>query len=121
MPEVACTFSSPDLWPELANCSAESANRSLGSFAKVIFEFAVEQFDGTEIRRVLREVTRHRSRLPNRLLDASDLVGLEVVQHDDVFAPQGRNQALLNIGPEHLSGHGPLNDHRGSHPVVSQT
>src|ERR1043166_4529186 len=121
MPEVACTFSSPDLWPELANCSAKSANCSLGSFAKVILEFAVEQLEGTEIRRVLREVTQGRSRLPNRLLDASDLVGFEVVGHDDVIGPQGRNQALLDVGPEYLSGHGPLNDHRGSHPVVAQT
>src|ERR1043166_4733859 len=121
MPEVACTFSSPDQWPELANCSTESANRSLGSFAKIILELAVEQLDGVEIRRVLREVTHRRSHLPDLLLDACDLVGFKVVQHDDVFAPQGWNQALFDIGSEHLSVHRPLDNHRGGQSVVAQT
>src|ERR1700726_556154 len=111
MPEVACTFSSPNLWPELANCSTESLNRSLGSFAQITLEFTVQHLDGIEIRRILREVTNTRPRFLNRLLDARDLVGLEVVHHNDVIAPQRWNQALLNIGAEHLSRHGPLDDH----------
>ena len=120
MPEVACTFSSPDAWPEFANCATESLNRSLGGFAKIILELTVEQLDGVEIRRVLREVTPRRPRFLNRLPDARDPVGFEVVHHDDVIAPQRWNQALLDIGPEHLSRHGPLDDHRCSQSVVAQ-
>src|ERR1041385_2768596 len=112
MPEVACTFVGPDLWPELANCSSQPANRSLGSFAQKVLELAVEQLDRIEIRRVLREVPHRRSRLANRLLNARDLVDWQVVQHDDVIAPQGRDQTLLNIGPEHLSGHGRSEERR---------
>ena len=36
------------------------------------------------------------------------------VHHDDVVAPEGWNQALLNIGEEQFSGHGSLDHHRGS-------
>jgi len=105
MPEVVCTFSSPELRPELADCSTQSLNRSLGSFAQMRLELAVEQFDGTKIRRILWQVTKARPGFRNRFRDARDLVGFKVVHHDDVIAPQRWNQALLYIGPEDLSRH----------------
>src|ERR1700741_3123797 len=121
MREVVCAFLSPELWPELANRSTQSLNRSLGSFAQMSLELAVEQLDGIEIGRILRQVTNGRARFLNRRRDAGDLVDLEVVHHDDVIAPQRWDQALLNIGPEHLARHGPLDDHWRGHSVVAQT
>src|SRR5215471_10460829 len=43
-----------------------------------------------------------------------------VIHHDDVVAPERGNQALLNVGEEHFSGHGPLDHHRGGHFIVAQ-
>jgi len=46
MPEVVCTFLSPAQRREPANCTAQSRNRSLGSFAQITLKFAVQQLDG---------------------------------------------------------------------------
>jgi hypothetical protein len=40
-------------------------------------------------------------------------MGLEVIHHDNVVAPERRNQDLLDAGPKYLSAHGPL-DHIGA-------
>src|SRR5436853_2605747 len=37
-----------------------------------------------------------------------------------IFALERRNQALLDIGEEHLSGHGTLNHHWRGHFIVAQ-
>src|SRR5262249_9974444 len=121
MPEVVCTFLSLELRREPANGTTQSRNRSLGSFAQITLEFAVQQLDGIEIRRILRKVAYTRPRPLNRLLDARDFVGFKIVHHDDVIAPQRWNQALLNIGAEHLSRHRPLDDHRRGQSVVAQS
>ena len=36
-----------------------------------------------------------------------------VIHHDDVVASERRNQAVFDIGEEHLSGHGTFDHHRG--------
>jgi hypothetical protein len=43
-----------------------------------------------------------------------------VIHNGDVVAPEGWNQALLNIGEEHVSSHSSLDHHRGSHFIVAQ-
>ena len=45
-------------------------------------------------------------RFLDRLLDAGHLVGCKVVSHYDVVALERGDQALLDIGQEHLSIHG---------------
>ena len=44
----------------------------------------------------------------------------QFIHHDDVVAPECRNQALLNIGEEHFSVHAPLDHHWGGHFIVVQ-
>ncbi len=61
-----------------------------------------------------------RPRLLDRLPNARNHVGSEVIHHEDVVWPVRRNQALLDIAEEHLSGHGALDDHRRGHSVVPQ-
>jgi hypothetical protein len=46
---------------------------------------------------------------------------LEVIHHDNVVAPERRNQDLLDVGPKYLSAHGPLDHHWGDHFVVTQS
>jgi len=120
MPEVVGAFLSTELRHERANCLVEPPNSARGNLAQQGFEFAVGQLDGIEIGRVIRQVANCRARFLNRLPDASHLVGLEVVHHDDVVAPERWDQALLDVGPEHLSRHRPINDHRRGHLVVPQ-
>jgi hypothetical protein len=56
----------------------------------------------------------------NRFANAGNQVDTAVVHHDDVVAPESGNQALLDIGEEHLSSHGPLNHHWRGHLIVAQ-
>ena len=51
---------------------------------------------------------------------AGNLVGAQVIHHDNIVAPECRNQALLDIGQEYLSVHGTLDHHWGDHFVVTQ-
>ena len=44
-----------------------------------------------------------------------------VIHHDDVVASERRNQAVFDIGEEHLSGHGTFDHHRGDHFIVTQS
>src|SRR6266849_649173 len=120
MPEVIGAFLSTELWHERANCSVETRNSSRGNLAQECLEFAVRQLDGIEVGRILRQVANRRPSLLNRLPDAGDFVGSEVIHHDNVVAPECWNQALLNVGQEYLSGHGPLDYHWRGHFVVTQ-
>ena len=108
MPEVVGAFLSPELWHERANCAVETPNSPRRDLAQQGFEFAVRQLDRIEVWRVLRQVTDCRMRLLNCFPYAGDPVGAEAVHHDDVVAPERRNQALLDISQEYLSAHGPL-------------
>src|SRR5262252_9295600 len=101
MPEVVGAFLSTELWHERANCSVELGNCSRSNLAQQSFEFAVRQLDWIEVGRVLRQVAKGGSRFLNRLTNAG-------------------NQVLLNIGEEHLSGHGALKHPWRGHLVVAQ-
>src|SRR5438105_8370854 len=111
MPEVIGAFLSTELWQERAYCSVESPNSPRGNLAQQCFEFAVRQLDGIEVGRVLRQVANRRMRLLNCFPYARDLVSSVVIQHHDIVALKRWDQALLHIGQEHLSGHGPLDHH----------
>jgi hypothetical protein len=51
--------------------------------------------------------------------DAWRFVNVETVQDDDIAMLEHRNQALLDIGQEHLRVHGALDHHRGDHFIVA--
>jgi hypothetical protein len=108
---VVGTFSSPKLRHEGANCEVGTTNGSLGRLAQVVLEFAARQLDGIEVGRVLRQIVQCRPRFLDRILDAGDLVGCEVVHHDNVAALERGNQALLDVSAKQLSAHGPLEHH----------
>src|SRR5450432_4143042 len=120
MPEVVGTFPCPELWHERADCSVETRNGPLRDLAQQSLEFAVGHLDGIEVGRILRQVTKYRLCLLNRLPDACDLVDSAVVHHHDVAAAKHGNQALLDVGQEHLSVHGPFDHHRGGHLIMTQ-
>jgi hypothetical protein len=47
-------------------------------------------------------------------------MNIDVVHDYDIATPEDGNQALLDIGQEHLCVHGPTDHHRGDHFVVTQ-
>src|SRR6202035_310965 len=83
-------------------------------------EFAIRQFDWIEVGRVFRQVAQRRMRFLNRLANGGPHVDAAVIHHDDVVAPERGNQALLDIGEEHLSSHGTFDHHWGGHFIVAQ-
>src|SRR6478672_7710276 len=106
MPEIVGTFARTELWDERANCSSEARNSSRRDLTEERLEFAVRQFDWIEVGRVFRQVAQRRVRFLNRLANGGPHVDAAVIHHDDVVAPERGNQALLDIGEEHLSRHG---------------
>src|SRR5712672_582037 len=120
MPEIVGTFARTELWDERANCSSEARNSSRRDLTEERLEFAVRQFDWIEVGRVFRQVAQRRVRFLNRLANGGPHVDAAVIHHDDVVAPERGNQALLDIGEEHLSSHGTFNHYWGGHFVVAQ-
>src|SRR3954452_20735856 len=106
MPEIVGTFLRTEQWDERANCSIEARNSSCRNLAQECLEFAVRQLDRVEIGRVFRQVAKCRPRFLDRLPNARPQMDPAVVHHDDVASLERGNQALLDIGEEHLAGHG---------------
>ena len=76
-------------------------------------EFAVEHLDGIEVGRIFRQVTQCRAHCFDSPANAGPQMDPAVIHHDDVVASERRNQAVFDIGEEHLSGHGTFDHHRG--------
>src|ERR1700681_1676847 len=120
MREIVGTFLRAEQWDERANCSTEARNSSRSHLAQESLEFAVRQLDRIEIRRVLRQVANCRPLFLDRFPNAGTHMDSAVVHHHDVVAPERGNQALLDIGEEHLSGHCTLEHHWRGHFIVAQ-
>jgi len=121
MPEVVGTFFSADLREERANGRAEPRDRSLGHLAQECLEFAEGHLDGVKVARVLGQVAKRRADLLDRRTHTCSLVEIDIVHDDDVAAPERRDEALLDIGEEHLRVHGAFDHHRSGHLVVTQS
>ena len=120
MPEVVGAFLSTELWHERANCSVERGDRSRGNFPQHGFGFAARQLDRVEVRRVLRlnsEVSPRAFSIASRKPATK---WTRQVSITTIVAPECGNQALLDIGAEHPSGHGTLNHHWRGHLIVAQ-
>src|SRR5205085_4954645 len=115
MAEVVSTFLRTELRDKRADCSVEGRNGSRGRFAHDCLEFAVTHLDWIEIGRVLWQVTQGRPRLLDRRSNPGAQVDWTVIHRDDVVAPKRGKETLLDIGEEHLSGHGTFDHHRGDH------
>src|SRR6266446_2330079 len=120
MAEVVGTFLRTELWDKRADCSIEARNGSRSHFAHECLEFAVRQLDWIEVGRVLRQVANCRPSFLDRLSNTGNQVDSAVIHYDDVIAPERGDQALLDIGEEHLTGHGTLDHHWRGHFIVAQ-
>src|SRR6266481_1391847 len=120
MAEIVGTFLRTELWDKRADGSIKARHGSRSYFAHECLEFAVRHLDWIEVWRVLRQVADRRPGFLNRLLNTGNQVNPAVIHDDDVIAPERGNQALLDIGEEHLTGHGTLDHHWRGHFIVAQ-
>src|SRR5438445_1012581 len=121
MPEVVGTFIGAEPRQERANGAAETGERSLGHLAQECLEFAEGHLDWVEVARVLGQVAKRRADFLDRRTHGFTLVEVDVVHDDDIPAPECRDEALLDIGEEHLRVHGAIDHHRSGHLVVTQS
>lgn len=91
----------------------EGFDGSWGGFSNVGLELGEGILDGIEIGTVGRQVEKRCPTCFDRLADARDLVGRQIVHDDDVIPAQGRRQHLLAPGPEDLAVLRPVEQHRG--------
>lgn len=80
-----------------------------------------DHLDRIEVWRILRQVAQARADGRNRLLNADDLVGRKVVDHDNISALERRSQALLKVGEKDFSIHGSVDQHRRDYSGMTQT
>ena len=121
MPEIVGTFLRTELRDEGADRSVKARDGSRCYFTQECLEFAVRHLDGIEVGRIFRQVTQCRARFFDSPANAGPQMDAAVIHHDDVIASEHWNQAVFDIGEEHLSGHGTFDHHRGDHFIVTQS
>src|SRR5215510_9087615 len=98
----------------------EPQNRMLGRLAKMRLEFAEGQLDRVEVRGILRKINQRRARCLDRLRNAGDLVGRQMVHQHDLAALEGRDKALLHIGEKHRPVDSSFEHKRCGHAALPQ-
>ena len=79
---------------------AQTRNGLLGEFAQECLEPAERQLNRIKVRRVFWQVAKRRPHILDRVADSGGLVNIDVVDDDDIAAPERGNQALLDIGQD---------------------
>lgn len=76
------------------------------------FELGEGELDRVHVGAVGRQVEDLGAAGGDGLADAGDLVGGQVVEHDDIAAPEGRGEHVPDVDPEGFAIHGPV-EHPG--------
>ena len=84
------------------------------------FQFGEGLFDRIEVRTVRREEAERGARGLDRRPNRGLLVHGEVVEHDDVAGPQGRDQDLVDIRAERVRIDRAVEHARGGEPLQAQ-
>ena len=108
--------------PRTCAIASQSVSRgSGGGLAQQSLEFGECHLDRIEIRRIGRQVEKDRAPGLDRGADALDLVGGQVVDHDDVALRQARSQHFLNIDQEGFAVHRSIQHPRRDQAVAAQS
>jgi hypothetical protein len=92
---------------EAADAGPELVPGPGGGLAQERLELGEQLLDRLQIRAVGRQVEERGAGRGDRLADAGDLVGREVVEHHDVAGRERRRQELLDIGANAVPVIGP--------------
>src|SRR5712672_3300111 len=120
MPEIVGTFARAETRDERANCSPQSWHGAGGDIAQESLECAEGHLDRVKVRGILTQIAKGCARGFDRLTDTGDFVGTKIIDHHDIISLQCGQEAMFDIGKEHLSGHRPIEYHRCHHLVVTK-
>ena len=104
MPNIGAAFVRAEVRQALAEERPERLGAATASGANEGRELREAELDGIEVRAVGWHVPEGGPGGLEGALDAGDLVGPEIVGHDDVAGLQGRHQDLVDVGAEAVGG-----------------
>ena len=84
-------------------------------------ELGERHLDGVQIRAVGRQVEELGAAPRDSLADAGDPVGWQVVEHDNIAAFEGRAEDLMDVDPEGISIHWPVEHPWRGHAAEAQS
>jgi hypothetical protein len=112
------------VWFEVCERKADSLDeafkRSRGGFSERGLQLGERLFDRIKIGAVDRQITQRRAGSLDRLSNAGDFVGWQIVHHDDVAPTQGRREKMFDIGEEARAVHRPVEDARRGDLIATQ-
>jgi hypothetical protein len=97
---VVLAFGWAEAVEQLADRAPQAFNRAFGSRSEQFLELGESLFDWIEIGRIWRQIAELGVLGLDRLADALNLVGGEIVHDDDVAGLQPRGEHLLDPGAE---------------------
>ncbi len=116
MPKIVAAFVRAEVRQALAEERPERLGAATASGANEGLELREAELDGIEVRAVGWPVPEGGPGGLDGALDAGDLVGPEIVGHDDVAGLQGRHQDLFDGGAEALAIDRAVEDPRCGQP-----
>ena len=84
------------------------------------FQFREPQFDRVQVRTIGRQVPELRARRLDPLADALDVMGAQVVHHDDIADLECRHEDLVEVGEKTVPVHRPIEQPRRGQARGSQ-
>ena len=104
MEEVGA-FGGEEALEQLADALDEGVDGASRLLPQEGLELGEGEFDGVHVGAVGRQVEDLGAPRGDGFVDACDLVSGEVVEHDDVAAPEGRGEHVTDVNPEGLTIH----------------
>jgi hypothetical protein len=120
MPQEVTALFRLEIANERANLSAQTRDRSFSELPQQCFQGAEHHLDWVQVRRILRQITQLCAGSFDSLADSWNLVGRQIVRHNDIPAFECGEKTLFDVGPEYLSGHGTFNHQRRDHSFAAQ-
>ncbi len=118
--EVVFAFSGAEFGDQFSNSATKSWNSSFGGLAQKRLQFAERLLDRIEIGRVFWQVKQCCTGRCDEPLDRGSLVCRQIVDDDEVAAPEDGPQTLFEIRKEAGSVHRPVHHERRNHLVVTK-
>ena len=99
MEEVGA-FGGEEAIEDVADALDKGVNGARWLLPQKRFELGEGELDRVHVRAVGRQVEDLGAAGGDGIADAGDLVGWEIVEHDDIAAPEGRGEHVPDVDPE---------------------
>lgn len=112
MPEAVHALGGVKRSDERTNVSIHAFDCPFGDFAQKCFQRMEDQLYRIEVRGILRQVAQRCAGDLDHFLHTGDSMERDVVDHNDIPAPERWSQTLLDVGQKSLSIHSSFDRHR---------